>query len=64
MEKKGKSILRREEIEVHCPFCGRYLLTIGYGVSGRPCERCKSRLVAILDEAGFRLMEERRYVGA
>ena len=60
MEGKRRIILRRKEISVHCPFCGRYMFTLGYGVSGKVCERCNNHLIAIFDECGFRLLEERR----
>ena len=63
MEREMNFVLRHPKILVHCPFCGRYLLTISYGEAEKECRRCKNKIVAILDDAGFRLCKERREKG-
>ena len=53
-------IARRNNITVHCPFCGRYLITLGIGEAEGECKRCHNYLIAIYDDEGFRLIRNRR----
>ena len=60
MKKEMKIVLRKQKILVHCPFCGKYLLTLGFGEAERECIRCHNYLIAINDDEGFRLLCNRR----
>ena len=60
MGKGVKIVLRQPKILVHCPFCGKYLLTLGFGEAERECIRCHNYLIAINDDEGFRLLRNRR----
>ena len=60
MVEKRRIIVRRSKIFVHCPFCGKYLLTLVYGEAERECKACNHHIVMINDENGFRLLLERR----
>ncbi len=54
-------IERVSKKHVHCPCCGKHLLTVNGDCSLEiPCPRCKRDIVGIIDDVKVMTFEERR----